>query len=57
MSKTDKELAVEITCACIGAWAACSDGMDPLDEEIVTRMLKAAYNAVCSLPNEKSLSD
>lgn len=54
MPKTDKGLAVELTCASIHAWVSTSDGVESLDEEIIKKMLQAAYNAVISLPNGKT---
>lgn len=50
MSKTDKELAVEIVCAYLRARCSRPDAHKP-NRENLTLMLRDAYDAVRALPD------
>ncbi|WP_278456449.1 hypothetical protein [[Clostridium] scindens] len=48
MSKTDKELAIEVTCAYINAWFQ-RDVTPPLQGKDVTSIIESTYQAIKSL--------
>ena len=50
MSKTDKELAVDIANAYITAWFSRPDVKTPLDKATIDAIVSASYSAVHSLP-------
>lgn len=50
MEKTDKELAVELACAYISAWASRPEPITPISQEIMSKIVLEAYNAVHDLP-------
>lgn len=52
MSKTDKELTIEVTNAFITSWFS-RDNLAPLKGKDVTDMIKAVYQTVKSLDNNK----
>ena len=50
MSKTDKELAVDIANAYITAWFSRPDVKSALDDATIKALVNSAYSAVHSLP-------
>lgn len=53
MSKTDKELAVELACSAMIAAAVKSNAPKPIDANFIHAILYDCYESVSSLPPKK----